>query len=254
MSEAGGWIWYELLTADVPAAMAFYGKVIGWKPVAHSPVEGYQMFASPVCEVGGMMTLPAEAGLARPVWVGYIHVADVDATFDAIRKDGATPCMPPSDIPDVGRFAMILDPQRVPVYVMKPAPVGGESRAFAPLVGHCQWNELVTTDPAAALAFYTWHFNWQKGDTMPMGPMGDYQFLLQGGTQMGAIMKRDREGAPPIWRFYFGVADIDAAVQLATQAGGQQLHDIMPVPGGGFAVAMLDPQGAEFGLAGPRKT
>lgn len=253
MASGGGWIWYELLTPDVPAALEFYGKVVGWKRVPHSTVPGYEMFASAVSEVGGMMTMPAGADLGKSVWVGYVHAPEVDATFDAAQKDGAVPCMPPSDIPDVGRFAMILDPQRVPVYLMKPAPVGAISRAFAPLVGHCQWNELLTTDPAAALAFYTRHFNWQKGDVMPMGPMGDYQFLLHEGKQMGAIMKRDAAGAPPIWRFYFGVADIDAAVQVAKQAGGQQLNDIMPVPGGGFAVAMRDPQGAEFGLAGPRR-
>ncbi len=149
---------------------------------------------------------------------------------------------------------MILDPQGVGVYVMKPAPVSGASRSCAPLVGHCQWNELVTTDPSAALAFYTKHFNWQKGDVMPMGPAGDYQFLLQDGNQMGAIMRRDRAGAAPLWRFYFGVADIDAAVQAAKAAGGQQVNDIMPVPGGGFAVVLIDPQGAEFGIAGPRKS
>ncbi len=43
------------------------------------------------------------------------------------------------------------------------------------------------------------------------------------------------------------------AVQAAKAAGGQQVNDIMPVPGGGFAVVLIDPQGAEFGIAGPRR-
>ncbi len=113
MSAAGGWIWYELLTSDVPAALDFYSKVVGWKPVPHSSVEGYYMFASPVSEIGGMMAMPAEAGIAKPVWLGYIHVENVDAAFSASQRDGAIPCVPPTDIPNVGRFAMILDPQGV---------------------------------------------------------------------------------------------------------------------------------------------
>lgn len=253
MGSRGGWIWYELLTSDVPGALAFYGKVLGWKPVPHSAVEGYYMFASQVAEVGGIMAMPAEAGIAKPVWLGYLDVPDVDATVAATQADGAVPCVPPTDIPGVGRFAMILDPQGVGTYVMTPGPGSGESRSFAALPGHCQWNELVTTDPAAALAFYTRHFNLQKGDAMPMGQMGSYQFLLNGGIQVGAIMQRDRPGASPIWRFYFGVEDIDAAMQAVKAGGGHAVTDPVQVPGGAFAAVVIDPQGAEFGIAGPRK-
>jgi predicted enzyme related to lactoylglutathione lyase len=252
MSARGGWIWYELLTSDVQGALAFYGKVLGWKPVPHGAVEGYYMFRSAVAEVGGIMALPAEAGIARPVWLGYIHVADVDATVGAAQRDGAALCVPPTDIPGVGRFAMILDPQQVATYVMAPAPVTGESRSFAALPGHCQWNELVTSDPDGALAFYTRHFGWQKGEAMPMGPLGTYQLLVNDGVQIGAIMKRGRADAPPIWRFYFGVEDIDAAVKVAQAAGGKLVDQVMPTPNG-FAAVIIDPQGAEFGIAGPRK-
>jgi len=252
MSDTGGWIWYELLTSDVEAALTFYGKVIGWKAVAHGTVPGYYMFAAGETQIGGMMAMPREAGIAKPVWLGYVHVADVDATVAAAQRDGATLCVPPTDIPNIGRFSMILDPQGVAVYVMAPLPQGGQSRSFAAQTGHCQWNELVTTDPVAAVGFYTRHLGWQKGEVMNMGPMGDYQFLIGGGQRFGAAMKRTSAGSP-LWRYYFGVDDIDRAAKAIVAGGGRLLRDPDQVPGGGYAAPAIDPQGAEFGIAGPRK-
>lgn len=247
----GGWIWYELLTSDVAAAQAFYGKVIGWRWVPHESVPGYCMFAAGDATIGGLMGLPPETGLPRPVWLGYVRVANVDATVAAAQSDGATQCVPPTDIPGVGRFAMILDPQGVPVYVMAPQSQDGQSQSFAAKVGHCQWNELVTSDPVAAVGFYCRHMGWQKGEVMSMGPMGDYQFLTGGGQQFGAAMKR--AAGVPIWRYYFGVDDIDRAAQAVRNGGGKLLQDPQQVPGGAWATVAIDPQGAEFGIAGPRK-
>ena len=253
MNAPGTHIWYELLTSDVNAARKFYGNVIGWQLKEHVFVPGYFQFAAPDSDIGGMMALAGDAGITRPVWLGYIGVSDVDATVAAALRDGATQCVPATDIPGVGRFAMIRDPQGVAFYVMRGAVEGGVSRSFAPLVGHCQWNELVTSDPVGALAFYTKHFGWLKGDSMPMGPLGTYQFLLNGSDRFGAMMPRTREGAPPIWRYYFGVDDIDRAAKAINEGGGRLLQDPQQVPGGGYAAVALDPQGAEFGIAGPRQ-
>ena len=185
------------------------------------------------------------------MWLGYVHVADVDATVAAAQRDGATLCVPPTAIPNVGRFAMILDPQGAPVYVMTPLPQPGQSQSFAAKVGHCQWNELVTSDPVAAAAFYIKHMGWEKGDVMTMGPLGDYQFLIGGGQRFGAVMKRT-EG-PSIWRYYFGVDDIDRAARAITAGGGRLRGELQQVPGGAWAAVAFDPQGVEFGISGPRK-
>jgi predicted enzyme related to lactoylglutathione lyase len=250
MSDTGGWIWYELLTSDVEAAHAFYGSVVGWTPMPHAAVPGYFLFAAGGTTIGGLMAMPREAGITRPVWLGYVHVADVDATVTAAQGDGAQLCVPPTSIPGVGRFAMLLDPQGAAVYAM--APEQGSSESFADKVGHCQWNELVTTDAVAAVDFYVKHFGWQKGDAMSMGPLGLYQFLVGGGQRFGAAMKRSL-GARPIWRYYFGVDDIDRATRAIQSGGGKLLNTPDKVPSGNYAVAAVDPQGAEFGIAGPRQ-
>src|SRR5687768_8963341 len=108
-----GFVWYELLTSDVEAAGKFYGSVIGWQVKPHA-VEDYFEFGTTEAQVAGVMAMPEEAGIAAPLWLGYIDVDDVDVALESVQAAGAVLCVPPDDIPDVGRFAMFLDPQGAP--------------------------------------------------------------------------------------------------------------------------------------------
>jgi len=253
----GAFIWYELMTTDADAAAAFYGDVLGWscRPFEPDDAGGYRLFSTGETEVAGLMVLPPEGDCpgGAPGWIGYIGVDDVDAAAADLAADGASELVPPTDIPGVGRFAVIADPQGAVFTIMRGA-MEGESRAFSPHgIGHCQWNELSTADPQAALAFYGRHFGWEKGETMPMGEMGDYQMLDLGGHSFGAVMRATPQQPQPGWLFYFGVADIDAATRKATAGGGAVLHGPAEIPGGDFIVVADDPQGARFALVGPRK-
>lgn len=252
----GDFIWYELLTNDADAAARFYGAVIGWQGrAAEGSDRGYRIFGIGGTDVGGFMPLPdgAERAGMRPAWLGYIAVENVDAAAADIVRDGGAQHMPPTDIPGVGRFAMLTDPQGVMFYIMRGA-IDGTSTSFdQSKVGHCNWNELATTDPQAALAFYRARFGWEKGDAMPMGEMGDYQFIDHGGQTIGAVMKRTPDGPPPAWTFYFGVENIDTAAQVVSGHGGTIHYGPAEVPGGVFIIVASDPQGAIFGLVGPRK-
>ena len=256
-NKHGDFIWYELLTNDPDAAARFYGAVIGWQTrAAEGSDRGYRIFGIRGVDVGGLMPLPegAERAGMRPIWLGYVAVDDVDRTAAEIVRAGGTQHMPPADIPGVGRFAMLADPQGVTFYVMRGA-VDGTSTAFdQSRFGHCNWNELSTSDPAAALAFYKDRFGWEKGDAMPMGEMGDYQFITHHGQTIGAVMKRTPDGPPPAWTFYFGTEDIDAAAKAVSGNGGTIHYGPAEVPGGVFIIVASDPQGALFGLVGPRKS
>ncbi|NOG72185.1 VOC family protein [Roseicella sp. DB1501] len=249
----GDFIWYELLTPDPDGGAAFYGAVLGWQaaPVEGSPI-GYRLFGSGETMVAGLLSIPRAGGEGmRPGWLGYVGVEDVDRAAAAVLRAGGAQHVPPTDIPGVGRFALVADPQGVSFYLMRGASAG-TSAAFAPgRPGHCQWNELATPDPAAALGFYGAQFGWRPGDAMPMGEIGEYRFLVQGGQVIGAVMPRLPQ-APAGWRFYFGVADIDAAAAtVAAQGGSLQLGPV-EVPGGQFILQGRDPQGADFSLVGPR--
>lgn len=257
----GDFIWYELITPDPDGAKAFYDAVMGWDVGESSPEhQGYREIRSGDGHAGGMLPLTDEmAGHgARPIWLGYISVDDVDAAVESIEKEGGKALMPAFDIPGIGRIAMVADPQGAPFYVMRPIPPAGqedkESEVFSPdAVGRCAWNELATSEPAGAIDFYTSRFGWEKGDTMPMGEAGEYRFINHHGRMIGAIFPA-AAGAmpdqPPKWRFYFRVADIGQAKQAVESGGGTVVMGPHEVPGGDQIIIGVDPQGAEFALVG----
>lgn len=255
----GDFIWYELLTTDAAAAQAFYADVIGWTATdSGQPGIDYRILASAEGNLGGLMQITndmASAG-ARPVWLGYIAVDDVDATVAAITAGGGAIQMSPMEIPDVGRIAMATDPQGAPFYVMRGAS-DEESHAFAydrPRLGHCAWNELATSDRAGAMRFYGDLFGWKKDGEMDMGPLGAYEFLRRGAIEgiFAGVMTRPREMPVSLWSYYFRVADIDTAIERTNAGGGQLIVGPMEIPGGEFSVNALDPQGAMFAFVGPR--
>jgi uncharacterized protein len=259
---SSGFIWYELMTPDADASKAFYDAVVGWNIGEPAPeFQGYRMIGrSDGKFAGGVMPLTAEMQQhgARPTWLGYIHVADVDASVKEIEQAGGKALMQPFDIPNVGRIAMVTDPQGAPFYIMKPIPPEGQpdaqSDVFSPdQAQHVRWNELSTTDPDGALDFYRTQFGWGQEGDMDMGEMGKYRFIQNGPTTIGAIMRKPPQLPVSLWTYYVGVEDIDRAVDAIKSGGGQVLNGPMEIPGGEFALNAMDPQGAPFGLVGPRK-
>ena len=262
-NQQGDFIWYELMADDADAAQEFYGAVIGWTFEA-SGQDGmdYRQFSTPKGMVGGVMPLTPEMknGSARPCWMGYIKVNDVDAMAKAIASTSGNIHMQPKNIPGFGRFAFVSDPQGVIFYIMKPAAHANNpnaiSQSFAatePMDGHCAWNELATTEPDAAVDFYTDQFGWKQEGDMDMGPMGKYQFFHHGTGMIGAVMKKSDEMPVSAWTYYFRVPDIDAAVKMIKTKGGQLLLEPTEIPGGEFQINAMDPQSAAFALIGKRK-
>ena len=152
-NKHGEFIWYELLTDNSDGALQFYSEILGWEATdSGQPGMDYRILhardedAGELLDVGGLMQLTQEMRQrgARPLWLGYIGVDDVDQAVGRIVVAGGAVQMPPTDIPDVGRIAMVTDPQSVPFYVMRGFSKE-RSRAFAadrPRIGHCAWNEL----------------------------------------------------------------------------------------------------------------
>ena len=258
-----GFIWYELMTTDPATAKRFYDAVVGWNIATESVAPGieYRMIGrSDGGNAGGVMTLTDEMQSkgARPVWLGYIHDEDVDARVAAIKADGGTAMMEPWDQPGVGRLAMVTDPAGAPFYLMDPIPPEGDPNAVSDVFSvdqpqRVRWNELSTTDPDGAVDFYTRHFGWRQEGDMDMGEFGKYRFINQGGRMIGAIMRKMPQMPVSLWTYYIGVDDIDRAAAAVTDGGGTILQGPMEIPGGEFSLNALDPQGASFGLVGPRK-
>jgi uncharacterized protein len=264
----GDFIWYELMTSDADASMAFYGPLLGW--TFGGSAEYREITVESGDFIGGMLPLDDAmiAGGARPAWLGYVQVDDVDAMAESVKHSGGSVIVPPRDLPEAGRFAMVTDPQGAPFYIMKPKPTAANpdasSNAFSydrPRPGHCAWNELMTADPEAARHFYGQRFGWVKDGEMDMGPMGMYEFLRHAGRSDGTVMGQGMLGAvmgktpemPSAWNHYFRVADIDAAKAHIEASGGTIIHGPAEIPGGDYSMNAIDPQGASFGLVGSRK-
>ncbi|MFL6722498.1 MAG: VOC family protein [Sphingomonas sp.] len=257
----GDFIWYELLTTDITGAKRFYDAVVGWNIQEQSDFPNdYRMIGrSDGKFAGGAMQLTEEMKQhgARPVWLAYILVSDVDAEAAAIEGDGGKVMLQPFDIPNVGRVAMVTDPSGAPFYIMKPIPPAGDPNAKSDVFSvdqqqRVRWNELSTVDQDGAVAFYTKHFGWSQEGAMPMGEMGDYRFIYANGVRVGAIMRKPPQRPVSAWTFYIGVDDIDRAAEAVHAGGGQILFGPMEIPGGEYSLNGMDPQGAAFGLVGPR--
>ncbi|SPH24685.1 Putative glyoxylase CFP32 [Defluviimonas aquaemixtae] len=245
--------WYELSTTDPDGAASFYGRVLGWQ-VADAGMPGfdYRIAKSGDDMVAGMMAPQGQN--TEPLWMVYATVTDCDKAAKAIAKAGGAVRQEPTDIPDTGRFAIVADPQGAAIGILQ--PLEDDSNAFdQDKPGHAQWQELMTSDPKAAMEFYGKHFGWKPADSMDMGPGGSYDMFRHGKTDIGGMMKQ-APGMPgpkrPFWLPYFGTDGIEAAIGRTNEAGGKVIHGPMEIPGGAFIMVGNDPQGALFALVGPK--
>jgi predicted enzyme related to lactoylglutathione lyase len=245
----GKFCWYELVTSDAAAAEAFYARVADWTMRdSGQAMPRYTLASAAGRDVAGIMTRPCVD--APPMWLGYVAVADVDAAASAFAAAGGSIDKPPADIPGVGRFAVVTDPQGAMLTVFAsheqpPAPVAPGTP------GHVAWHELSARDGVTAFDFYSRQFGWQKGRAMDMGSMGVYQIVTDGEKDIGAMMTNTAAPAP-FWLYYIQVDDIEAASGRVTEAGGTIANGPHEVPGDNWIVQAVDPQGAMFALVGPR--
>lgn len=250
-ANQGRFVWYDLMTTDPAAAIGFYTSLVGWGTQEwKGPSMAYTMWANGETPLGGVMELPKEAHAngAPPHWLAYVAVADVDRTASRAKKLGGKVVHDPTDIPSVGRFAVIQDPQGAMIAIYRSANETAGVVVAQPAVGDFCWHELATTDHRAACEFYVELFGWEKHEAMDMGEAGIYQIYGRSGQPLGGMFDRPCEmPGPPAWLSYITVPDVRTAVGRVAELGGHVLNGPMEVPGGLIAQC-LDPQGAMFAL------
>lgn len=244
-------VWYELCTNDLDGAQSFYGKLIGWTatPFHGQGAHDYRIIEMAGKGIGGMMPLPE--GMPKPFWLGYVGVADTDAAIDKAKAAGAS-VHRVFEVPNVGRIGLVSDPQGVGYAMIQGYGERGSEAFDQAKAGHGNWHELHSPDPVAGFDYYAGQYGWTKGQTMPMGAIGDYQLIQADGVDIGAMMPV-MPGTQPTWLFYFGVPDIDEAFATIGANGGKVLHGPVEVPGGAWIIQLTDPQGAFVAVVGPRK-
>ncbi|MDE2050943.1 MAG: VOC family protein [Gammaproteobacteria bacterium] len=241
----GRFVWHELMTTDPQAAATFYSRVLPWK-TQPSGMPDYTLWVSGKTMTAGLMAQPESARQAGapPSWLVYIGTADVDGTAAAAERLGGKVLKAPADIPAVGRFAVLADPQGAAFAIFTPSAMPGDA---APPTDF-SWHELATSDQQGAIAFYSELFGWARGPAHDMGPAGTYQLIEHGGAQVGGIYKVMDASKPPHWLTYIEVASVDKAAAAAKAAGGRVTQGPMEVPGGSRIAQILDPQGGAFAV------
>lgn len=251
----GKFVWYELMTPDGKGAAKFYGGILPWT-VKETPMPGmnYTLFSTAGADVAGMMPMTADAVARKipPNWTGYVAVDDVDAVAKQYKKEGGSIIREPGDIPSVGRFAVVADPQGAVLAIFKPSRTDAPAMPAPNTPGLVGWRELHSTDYKAALGFYSRVFGWGKGDAMDMGPMGTYQILKRDSDMFGGMFDSPAAKDHPFWLYYFNIKGIDAAKAKVEQTGGKITNGPMEVPGGAWVINCMDPQGAHFSLVGSK--
>jgi uncharacterized protein len=247
----GKFFWYDVMTTDINAAQKFYGDVVGWGAEdSGTPGAHYTLFTVNDQGVAGLMPIPDDARKAgaRPSWMGYIAVDDVDEAAARLQQEGGKVHRPPTEVPGVIRFCIVSDPQGAAFIIAKGLLHEAPPELPVGTSGTVGWRELYAADWKSVFPFYESMFGWTKAEAIDMGPMGTYQLFATGNGPVGGMMTKPDMIPLPYWGYYFNVPGIDSAATRVNAGGGKVMNGPMQVPGGQWIVQCLDPQGAVFAL------
>lgn len=253
VNQLGHFAWYELLTTDVEAASAFYGRVVGWDVKdASTSGQAYAVFTAGKAPIGGLMELPEEGRRlgATPRWVGYVAVDDMDATAAGISRLGGAIFVPPTDS-NIGRISIVADPQKATFALIQKPPFGGRKPGGLDEPGRVGWHELLAADRKETFDFYGELFGWQKAHA-ETDPADLYQLFSAGGQTIGGMLTKLPSVSQPCWLYYFNVDDIGVAAKRVNAGGGRILQGPIELPDGCWIARCADPQGGLFALQGTR--
>jgi predicted enzyme related to lactoylglutathione lyase len=239
----GRFVWHELVTPNAKGALEFYTRAIGWKVEGWEQDSSYQMFVASTGPLGAAV----ESRDAVPLWVPYVGTTDVDATVETAKRLGAKVSTEPADLPNAGRFAVLVDPHGATfgVHASGAAPSPDKEAQY----GEFCWHELAATvDPVEAFGFYRELFGWDEVARHDMGPMGIYLLYGRNGKQLGGMYKKGDESkpGPAYWLGYVRAKDVDKLAADVKAARGIILMEPGAVPTGDRIAQFEDPHGAFF--------
>ncbi len=251
VTNTGRFVWYDLMSKDVEQSKTFYNALFGWTTKAQDMGEmgNYDMLHAGETPIGGIVHLEGPGTEEVPAhWMPYVQTEDIEACVGRVNSSGGETCVPITNIPHAGSFAVITDPQGAAISPFQNAAEHAQPLPDVPPPGTFAWCELHTDDPEAAKSFYSEVFGWEY-KSHDMGPMGTYTLITVGGKEVGGIMQRpsDAPGRPG-WMPYVTVKDVDAETAKVTELGGTVSMPPMDIPGVGRFSVVQDPGGAVFAL------
>ncbi|TMM39687.1 MAG: VOC family protein [Actinobacteria bacterium] len=235
--------WVDLGSTDVPGATGFYGSLFGWTVDDLGPeAGGYGIFRKNGRQVAGVG--PATDPSRGTSWATYFATDDADDVASKVQANGGQVVMAPMDVMDQGRMAVCTDPTGVFFAVWQAGKHLGAELVNEP--GCLTWNELTTTDMAAAKAFYPAVLGVTIRD-VSMGEGMTYTLFEVDDRAVAGGMQVDPAGMPTQWSVYFAVDDCDAVHAKAVELGATPVMGPEDAPPGRFAI-LTDPQGGIFSI------
>src|SRR5262245_49129115 len=121
LDEPGSLCWTELMTKDAAKAGGFYTSLLPWKTEAMNMAGvNYSLFKRGDASAGGMMQMDASMAMVPTHWLSYFMVGDTDAILAKAQGLGSEVLVPGQNVPNVGRFAILKDPQGAPFGILGP--------------------------------------------------------------------------------------------------------------------------------------
>ncbi|MCX5167261.1 VOC family protein [Streptomyces antibioticus] len=238
--------WVELGTPDLDAAKRFYTELFGWRPERDPRQEAGGYTVAHLGEEAVAALAPLYQESQPCAWNVSFAVSDADVSARLLTEAGGTVLVGPMDVFDLGRFVVALDPGGAAFQLWQAITFPGAGLFDEP--GSLGWVELLTRDPARAESFYSTVFGWTVRSSE------DYVHWGVGGVDFGGMVRMDEKyppEVPPHWLPYFVVAELDASVPTALDAGAAALTEPTKAPDGPRFAVLRDPQGAVFGLYEP---
>jgi predicted enzyme related to lactoylglutathione lyase len=248
-NEPGKFVWHDLTTDDPASSKKFYTALLGWEytetTVLGRPYSVARLGKKPIA---GIHTPgPSAAGKTPSHWLSYMSVADVDATVTKARAEGGAVLAGPVEVGSIGRAAVLRDPQGAPFGLVR-LSAGDPPDPVAPVEGTFFWNEYLTRDLDATLAFYNGLFPFEM--TVSKSESGaSYVVLKNSRARAGVFRVPDSEkDVPPNWLPYVLVADPAALASRVAGLGGRVLLAPRPEFRKGSLAVVADPTGAVVAL------
>ena len=239
--------WNELLTSDEAGATKFYSAVFGWQ-TADFPGAGvkYTLWKSNGKDIGGLIKRPIEN--IPPHWLGYVTVADVDATAQKAGEAGGNVMVPPLDVPTVGRIAVLQDPQGAAVGIIQPL-----SQHTTCSANQIVWCDIPVKDLDRSIRFYSavlgapitkQQHEGMSFATLPHAEEHGVSGCLTTGCE--GHMSEPSQNGPLL---YFNCQGrLDEAVAAVEPNAGKVLQPKHPIGPYGFRAVVLDSEGNRIAL------
>lgn len=243
----GKFVWADLFTTDPVAATKFYTGLFGWTAnIIEQKGKAYTVFSNGNHPVAGLAPRNTANSKRPSRWIGYIAVADINATLALVAPAGGEVRAPARKFPHRGTQAIFTDKEGSPVGLLQSS--SGDSADDEPLPGDWNWFELYAKEPKAAAGFYGQVFNYAVTPDVRTVRKNDWLLTSDDLPRGGVAPLPDREDAASGWLGVVRVANIDVALARVTALGGEILVAARPAAYESRFAIIADPTGGALGL------